>query len=409
MTPSRRGRLPHTVLLVLFALSCGGDASDPDSAVGEASGTVERGPERLRVAQFNIREMSQEKVDEVDADGRGTNEQLAAAAEVLREVRPDVVLINEIDILQEGEEPLDGVWRDFQDRYLDTGSDLLRFEHVFAAPVNTGVLSGFDLNNDGVTATHADRGTRAHGDDSFGYGIYPGQYGMVIASRYPLDRDAARTFRSLLWQDMPGNGMPEGWYSDEEAAAFRLSSKTHMVVPVRVGGRTLHLVAAHPTPPGFDGEEDRNGRRNRDEVRLIVDLIEGADYLVDDFGVRGGLPAGAPFVILGDLNASRRGEDGGPDHPIHALLDHPRVRDTGPIAVSEGGLAGREPGPPAYFERSTTGRATGLRIDYVLPSTDLEVVGGGVYFPEGTRDPAGAERAGVASDHRLVWVDLVIR
>jgi hypothetical protein len=366
-------------------------------------------PVSLRVAQFNIREMGQEKVDEVDAAGRGVNAQLVAAADILRDIRPDIVLINEIDILQEGEAPLDGIWQDFQDRYLDAGEEPLRYEHVYAAPVNTGVLSGFDLNNDGQVGTDADRGTRVHGDDSFGYGTYPGQYGMVIASRFPLDAAAARTFREFLWADMPGHVMPEGWYSEEEAAVFRLSSKTHMVVPVRVGDRTLHLVAAHPTPPGFDGEEDRNGQRNRDEVRMIVDLIDGADYLVDDDGVAGGLPADASFIVFGDLNASRRGEDGGPDHPIHTLLDHPRVQDTGDLAISEGGLAGREPGPPEYFERSTTGRATGLRIDYVLPSTDLRVEGGGVHFPWAEVDSAGAERAYAASDHRLVWIDLEAR
>jgi len=390
-------------LLPLFTVSCGGEGPPPSEASGH---TAADAPASLRVAQFNILEMGQGKVDEVDAGGVGTNEQLVAAAEILREVRPDIVLINEIDILQEGEGPLDGIWQDFQDRYLDVGEAPLRYEHVFAAPVNTGVLSGFDLNNDGVVATDADRGTRTHGDDSFGYGIYPGQYGMVIASRFPLDAAEARTFAEFLWVDMPDDLIPESWYSEAEADVLRLSSKTHMVVPVAIGDRRVHLIGAHPTPPGFDGDEDRNGRRNRDEVRMIVDLIEGADYLVDDAGVSGGLPADASFIVFGDLNASRRGEDGGSDHPIHALLDHPRVQDTGELAISEGGLAGREPGPPAYFERSTTGRATGLRIDYVLPSSDLEVLYGGVHFPWSETDPEGADRAYVASDHRLVWIDL---
>ncbi len=414
--PTRRTRpLGHALatgvglaLLPLGILACEDAGATGDTASNGNSNAGAGAPVSLRVAQFNIREMGQEKVDVIDAEGRGTDAQLLAAAEILREIRPDIVLINEIDILQEGTSPLDGIWQDFQDRYLDQGPDALRYEHVFAAPVNTGVLSGFDLNNDGVVGTDADRGTRTHGDDSYGYGIYPGQYGMVIASRFPLDADQARTFRSFLWADMPGHVMPDGWYSDEERAVFRLSSKTHMVVPVTLGSRTVHLVGAHPTPPGFDGDEDRNGRRNRDEVRMIVDLIDGAEYLVDDAGVSGGLPPDGSFIVFGDLNASRRGEDSASDHPIHALLDHPRVQDTGELAISDGGLAGREPGPPEYFERSTTGRATGLRIDYVLPSTDLDVQGGGVHFPFAETDSAGADRAFVASDHRLVWIDLTV-
>ncbi|MFP4622945.1 MAG: endonuclease/exonuclease/phosphatase family protein [Gemmatimonadota bacterium] len=393
-----------SLAFLLLAAACGQERAGDDAGAEPRPSE----PARLRVAQFNIWELSQEKVDDVDARGRGVHEQLVAAAEVLKEVRPDVILINEIDIRQDGAGPLEGTWTDFQERYLAAGEDALRYEHVVAPPVNTGVLSGEDLNNDGVVATAADRGTRTHGDDSFGYGEYPGQYGMVLASRHPLDTAAVRTFRKFLWRDMPGNRMPPGWYSAEAEAVFRLSSKTHVVVPLRVAGRTIQLVGAHPTPMGFDGAEDRNGRRNGDEVRMIVDLIDGADYLVDDEGVRGGLPAGASFVVLGDLNASPHGGEVDPTHPIHDLLAHPRVHDTGDICVSAGGLAGREPGPPAHFERSTTGRATGWRIDYVLPSTDLEVAGGGVYFPDVETDPVGAERADAASDHRLVWVDLVV-
>lgn len=415
--PASSGRtLRYLTLLALLASGFGSGCSEArraeagsDEHSPDTGGEARAGePFAIRIAQFNIWELSQAKVDEVDAEGRGANAQLLAAAHILKEVRPDVVLINEIDVRQDGTGPLEGTWNDFQERYLAVGGDSLRFEHVFAAPVNTGVLSGFDLNEDGVVATAADRGTRTHGDDSFGYGEYPGQYGMVMASRLPLDTAAARTFRTFLWQDMPGNAIPPGWYSPEEEAVLRLSSKTHMVVPLSAAGRTIHLLGAHPTPMGFDGAEDRNGRRNADEVRMLVDLIDGADYLVDDEGGRGGLTDGASFVVLGDLNASVHGGEVARDHPIHDLLGHPRVRDTGDVCVSAGGLAGREPGPPDHFERSTTGRATGWRIDYVLPSTDLEVTGGGVHFPDATSDPDGAQRADAASDHRLVWVDLVV-
>jgi len=35
-----------------------------------------------------------------------------------------------------------------------------------------------------------------------------------------------------------------------------------------MGGQVIHILASHPTPPVFDGVEDRNGRRNHDEIRL---------------------------------------------------------------------------------------------------------------------------------------------
>ena len=55
---------------------------------------------------------------------------------------------------------------------------------------------------------------------------------------------------------------------------------------------------------------------------------------------------------------------------------------------------------------------TGLpeRVDYLLPSMDLEVVDGGVFappaWPLATTTPEDEALAELASDHRLVWLDL---
>src|SRR5690606_18599849 len=63
---------------------------------------------------------------------------------------------------------------------------------------------------------------------------------------------------------------------------------------------------AHPTPPVFDSEEDRNGRRNFDEIRLWTDYINSASsYLYDDSGNKNVMLSPATrFIILGDYNAS---------------------------------------------------------------------------------------------------------
>jgi hypothetical protein len=42
---------------------------------------------------------------------------------------------------------------------------------------------------------------------------------------------------------------------------------------VLVDGEVIHLLTAHPTPPTFDGPEDRNGLRNADEIRLVADYV----------------------------------------------------------------------------------------------------------------------------------------
>src|SRR5690606_29210447 len=147
------------------------------------------------------------------------------------------------------------------------------YPYAFVAPSNTGIPSGFDLNNDG---------TVGGGDDAFGFGFFPGQYGMAVLSKFPILEDEVRTFQTFLWKDMPGALLPDDpntaapadWYSPEELAAFRLSSKSHWDVPVDVNGNTVHVLASHPTPPTFDGAEDRNGLRNHDEIRFWADYVK---------------------------------------------------------------------------------------------------------------------------------------
>ena len=93
-----------------------------------------------------------------------------------------------------------------------------------------------------------------------------------------------------LLPDRASTPEPRDWYSREELRIFRLSSKSHWDVPIRIGGDTVHFLTSHPTPPVFDGPEDRNGRRNHDEIRLFADYITPgrAGYLYDDKGRRGG-------------------------------------------------------------------------------------------------------------------------
>ncbi|MCK5345183.1 MAG: hypothetical protein KAR20_17360, partial [Candidatus Heimdallarchaeota archaeon] len=51
----------------------------------------------VRIALFNIWEMSTVKLSDIDIDGVGQDDQLIAAAEIISRVRPEVLVINEID------------------------------------------------------------------------------------------------------------------------------------------------------------------------------------------------------------------------------------------------------------------------------------------------------------------------
>ncbi|MEU2267767.1 endonuclease/exonuclease/phosphatase family protein [Streptomyces olindensis] len=338
------------------------------------------------------------------------------AAETIQRVDPDVLLINEFDHDDQG-----AAVRLFLRNYLAVGHNgarPVRYPYRFTAPVNTGVATGVDL--DGRNGAVTTPGSDAYGQDAFGYGWFPGQYGMVVLSKHPIDTRAVRTFQHFLWKDMPGNVMPEGYYSDEARAILRLSSKSHWDVPVRIGRETVHFLVSHPTPPTFDGPEDRNGRRNHDEIRLWADYIGGrrrGAYLYDDRGRRGGLRPGARFVIAGDLNADPHDGDSY-DHAVRQLLEHPAVHPATPPA-SAGGVAAAElqggantshRGDPAYDTADFGDTAPGnLRVDHVIPSRGLIPGANGVFWPA-PDDPlyrlVGDGRTVPTSDHRLVWQDV---
>ncbi len=367
------------------------------------SGAGEAGAEegRVRFAQFNVWELNRPKLEEIDS-GAGASPQLRKAAAILQHVRPDVLLVNEIDFDPGRRQNA----RLFEERYLGVsqgGLAPLGYPFVYFAPVNTGVPTGLDLDNDGE---------RDGPGDAFGFGRYPGQYGMALYSRFPIDEDAVRTFRRLRWRAMPDHKMPDGkggrpaWYEPNESVVLRLSSKSHWDVPIRILGTAVHVLCAHPPPPVFDGPEDRNGRRNFDEIRLLADYIVGgtsAAYIVDDRGARGGLAEGALFVVMGDMNADPTIDEAAYGVPaIDQLLGLPQVQD--PAPVSAGAAEGPARGRFAGRRTAAFGRA-----DYVLVSAGLAVVGKGVFWP-GSGDPLRSlvEEPDPASDHHLVWADVLV-
>ena len=415
MRPGRTSTRRTAAVVLLAALSLLTLDGAASAAGGDGAGRS--GEERsARFATFNA-SLNRAVEGELVADLSTPDDvQAQAVAEVIQRVRPDVLLINEFDFDAEGLAA-----RLFQQNYLSVGHNGARpiaYRYRFVAPSNTGIPSGFDLDNNGAVGGP---------NDAFGFGAYPGQFGMAVYSRYPILRHHVRTFQHFLWKDMPGALLPDDpatpapadWYSAEELAVFRLSSKSHWDVPVLVGGKVIHTLVSHPTPPVFDGPEDRNGTRNHDEIRLWADYVlrSRSGYIYDDDGKRGGLEPGARFVIMGDQNADPLDGDS-VAQAAQQLLDNPRVNTSltptspgGPEqAVLQGGANLTHRGDPA-FDTADFVDVPGpgnLRADYVLPSKNLKLLDGAVFWPLST-DPL-FRLVGVfpfpTSDHRLVWVDV---
>ncbi|WP_043847236.1 endonuclease/exonuclease/phosphatase family protein [Crystallibacter crystallopoietes] len=367
--------------------------------------------ETVRIATYNA-SLNRSAAGELLRDlSTPENQQARNIAEVIQRNDPDILLLNEFDYVE------DYAAVDlFRQNYLQVsqnGQDPVEYPYAYTAPSNTGVDTGVDLNNDGVLGT---------GDDAFGFGLFPGQYGMVVLSKYPIDTANVRTFQNFLWKDMPGNLMPTDYYSAEAQELLRLSSKSHWDVPVQVGNQAVHVLASHPTPPSFDGPEDKNGKRNFDEIRFWADYVAGgprASYIYDDGGDRGGLQPGSRFVVMGDQNSDPRDGDSWPG-AIGQLLEHPRIQDPLPAsrgaveaAALQGGANISHLNDPRFDTADFNDNPApgNLRADYVLPSKNLLVRDAGVFWPK--RGEPGSELTGEfpfpTSDHRLVWTDVQLR
>ncbi len=394
---------------VAVEMDVGADAEqNVETDVDESEAGVE-----LRVATFNasmFRPKAGELLAELEA---GTSAQIKAVAKIVQTVRPDVLLVNEFDYDASGKSA-DAFRAKFLAVSQGEGLEGIEYPYAYVAPSNTGVHSGFDLNQkDGVVS---EPGTQSYGDDAFGFGTFEGQYSFVILSKYPLKPEESRSFQKFLWSDMPDNLLPTDWYSEDIRGGFRLSSKNHVDMPVDVDGHTVHILAAHPTPPAFDGAEQRNVRRNNDEVRLWLDYIatdaSKSAYIKDDAGKSGGLAVDAKFVIVGDLNTDP--VDSSVFGAATKLVASERVTD--PLPASEGAVEkGAKDGmmntkhkgdPKLDTADFSDGRVGNLRVDYALPSSNMEVVGSGVFWPK--LDSVEYEWTR-ASDHHLVWVDLEIK
>ncbi|MDQ4036300.1 MAG: endonuclease/exonuclease/phosphatase family protein [Chloroflexota bacterium] len=389
-----------------------------------------RPPEAVRFATFNAslnRNGSGQALADLSSPG---NAQASAVAEITQRTRPEVLLINEFDF-----EPDHALATAFQDNYLSVpqAGDVagIRYPHVYVAPSNTGIPSGMDFSNDGSVGGP---------NDAFGFGFFPGQFGMAVFSQHPILTDEVRTFQKFLWKDMPGALLPDDpateapadWYSPAELGVFRLSSKSHWDVPISVGGTTVHFLVSHPTPPVFDDPPafpagvDFNGRRNFDEIRLWADYVTpgAGGYIYDDEGAFGGLRPGSKFVIAGDQNSDPLDGDSIPGS-IQQLLDSPRINTTvTPSSVGGTGwseeqaaLNGFHDGDPAFDTADFCDTPAfppcsgpgNLRADYVLPSRDLKITDAAVFWPEPGHPLVYLTGTGFpvpSSDHRLVWVDV---
>jgi len=314
--------------------------------------------ETIRLATFNT-DLSRKGPGLLLRDLQRDNAQIDAVIDTIRRADADILALQSIDWDYDT-----AALAALQLRLAEAGQ---HYPYRFAPKPNAGIASGHDLDGDGRLGEP---------EDAWGWGRFTGQSGIALLSKYPITTEHAIDLTGLLWHEVPDHRMPvtkDGLpYPDAETAKMlRLSSTSHWAVPVMLPDDTpLWVMSFHAAPPVFDGPEDRNGRRNADELLLWLHLLNGA------LGPR---PT-PPFVLLGDANNDpARGE--GHKDALSRLLSDPRLQATHP--ADENGL-----------HHTVVWDSTGpMRVDYALPSAELQVAASGIIRGKGSR-------------HGLVWIDI---
>ena len=255
-------------------------------------------------------------------------------AEALRAADADIIVLTRFDY-------------DATGQTLNSFGKLIDESYPYSMPLvsNAGRPTEHDIDGDGRFGEP---------EDAQAYGRFPGQEALAVLSRYPIAFEDARSFNDLLWRDLPGT---HAQASDTGIATQRLSSGGHWVVPIDIARdpgttRRLTLLIGHAGAPVFDGPEDRNGRRNLDELRLWEQILEGQH----------GPPPEAPVIFMANTNLDpQRGE--GYRDAMAQFLQRPRWQDPLSGVIT------------AHWDRPGP-----MRVSYLLPSSQL-VLGAARVWP----------------------------
>ena len=346
-----------------------------------------KGPDSLRLVFWRI-DLGARGPGYALRDIRAGADLPSLKADIIDHLSPDVLVISELDYDHDLV-----TLHAFGALIADRGTAL---PHVFAFPSNAGLRMGRDMNDDG-----RDDGP----DDTQGYGHFAGQRALALLSRLPIDAEAARDFSGFLWKDLPNARLPELEPSVLEAQ--RLSSTGHWDIPILTSAtQRLHLLIYQAGPPVFGGRSLRNLYRNHDETAFWLTLLEGRLPMP---------PPDGPFVLMGGSNLDPNDGDG-LHGAMRALLTSPLLQDPQPqsegaIQAANGEFSAAHVGPHALDTVYWPRQPGNLRVSYILPAAEIDVLSSGVLWP--APDSPDAELAAALDtleiSHRPVWLDLDLR
>jgi len=285
---------------------------------------------------------------------KGEDPQIAHIMQTIQLADPDILILTDIDY--------DHDWLSLTAVAERLSDDPL---HLFTMIPNSGLQTGLDVDRNGYAGDAR---------DAQGYGRFAGDGGLAVISRFPIAAENVTDHSAMLWRDLKGRTLPridgEPFLNDEALNILRLSSTGHWMVPIDLpDGSSLIVLTYAATPPVFDGPEDMNGLRARDELRLWEHVLDGVFA-----------PPPSSFILAGNSNLDPNGGDG--DRAAMARF----------LARSDL----QDPHTGSYNADWGSDGPGMLRVSYLLPSTDWLVIDAGTIMPD----------ANSGISHGLVWLDI---
>ena len=313
---------------------------------------------------------------------KAEDSQIIAIAAVIDHIAPDILLLTDFDF--------------------DAGGGCTN--RIHRCPRHTVFLQFCNLVERGPTGRARRGRRRIYGRCAGCIGLFLGDGGMAILSRWPIANDDVIDLSATLWRDVPSAELPvkNGATFPNQALydALPVSSAGHWIVPISINEAHITLLAFSATAPVFDGPEDFNGLRNRDELRLCEAVLDGK------IG-----PVPTHPILIGNANADPFDGEVLRDGIVGVLartdLTDPMPRSVGTVGEADASHLG----DPALDTADWSDEGPGnLRVSYILPSTDLRVIESGVFWPVSDNPFAAmlGDDGFAAGPHRLVWVDIAI-
>ena len=184
----------------------------------------------------------------------GKSSQIRAALRLIATIKPDVLALQRFDWDAELRAA-----RAFQSALKAQGWEM---QNLLAPRPNTGVATGVDIDGNGQIGGPG---------DAQSYGIFAGQRGLLLLSRLPFDVQNSQDHSQVLWAEVPQTQSTD---PPEIAKVQRLAYVAMLQTSITWRQHPISLLTFHASPPVFDGPEDRNGRRNADEIAYAAALID---------------------------------------------------------------------------------------------------------------------------------------